>query len=588
MSGPGALTGTRLVARAASEPRRPPAKCHGCQVNRVAWVKPRVDYCYDCLPGGPFPAPACRACGSEEYFSEGLCACCHLGGPRYLGSCRGCLAWGVYRQHSWLCWSCTWWRTHYPVGRCLYCRREAWVGEQGACRLCLEQARFAQEPGRGLDLAGANRQGQQLFFANMAFQRRKTPRLGPEPRGPIPRPTTWRQEALFDIEPDAAVVRERALARDGELRWYCEAIVREHAVKYGWSKRQRNDVTRSLRLLQVLQDTPGGKIRATDVQQLPAYGGNITSTLDVLAEAGLLIDDRVSYVARFFADKTANLPEPMKQQLEVWLDVMLNGSSTPPRQRPRDKETVRIHIMGITPIISAWAAVGHQSLAEITVEHVRAALPATGSRRNWAEFGLRSLFKVLKGRKLIFADPTRGMRVTPVNSSIPLPLDTEVIRAELNSPKPSVALSVALVAFHGLSDNQLRELTLTDIVDGRLSLDGRVIPLADPVRVRLTAWLDYRAQTWPNTLNEHLIINQRTAPRTLAVGRGYWQRTKLRPQALREDRILQEIHATGGDVRRVCDLFGLSVSSAIRYAATIGQPELDAEHPSVPGTRDPR
>jgi hypothetical protein len=573
------------VTVTADGPRRPPAKCHRCQVNRVAWVKPRVDYCYQCLPGGPFIAPTCRACGSENYFSEGLCPRCHPGGPLYLGSCRGCLAWGVYRAHSWLCWVCRWWQTHYPLGVCLYCGRETRVGDRGACRLCLEQARSVQEPGRALDLADANRQGQQLFFANMAIAARKTPRLTPDHRdeadGFEPR-----QEALFDIDPDPAVVRKRALAKGHQLRSYCDAIVREHAMKYGWSKRQRNDVTRSLRLLQVLQQTPDGKIRATDVTELPIHGGNITSTIDVLAEAGLLIDDRPSHVARFFAGKTANLPEPMTQQLEVWLEVMLNGSTQQPRRRSRDPQTARLHIMGIAPIIEAWAAAGHQSFAEITAEQVRAALPASGSRRNWAEYGLKSLFTVLKGKKLIFANPTRGLRATRVNVSVPLPLDAGIVREELNSSKPGVALSVALVAFHALTDNQLRELKLTDVVDGRLTLDGRTIPLADPVRVRLAAWLDHRARTWPNTLNEHLLINQRTAPRLLPIGRGYWQRTNLRPQALREDRILQEIHATGGDVRRICDLFGLSVEASMRYAATLGHPDPQTTRASVPRTQD--
>jgi hypothetical protein len=570
---------------------RPPAKCNACQVNRVAWVKPRVDYCYACLPGGPFPAPACRACGTETYFSEGLCESCHPGGPQYLDSCRGCLAWGVYRAHSWLCWVCRWWQTHYPLGDCQHCGRNTRVGEQGACRLCLEQARMMQQPGRALDLPGANRQGQQLFLANMAFHRRKTPRLKPELRDPGGAPVIssgWRQLPLFDIEPDPVVVRERVLAPDRELRWYCDAIVRQHATEYGWSKRQRNDVTRSLRLLQVLHETPGAKIKATDVLQLPQYGGNITSTLDVLAAAGLLIDDRPSHVERYFAGRTANLPEPMKTQLKVWLEVMLNGSTTPPRRRSRDPQTARLHIMGIAPIIEAWAAAGHQSLAEITAEQVRAALPPSGSRRNFAEQGLRSLFTVLKANKLIFTNPTRGMPTTPVNVTVPLPMDTEVIREALNSPDPALAVSVALVAFHALSDNQLRELKLTDIVDGRLTLDGRTIPLAAPVRVRLAAWLDHRARTWPNTLNPYLLINQRTAPRLLPTGRGRWQRTNVRPQALREDRILQEIHASGGDVRRICDLFEISVPAAMRYAATLGHPDLNTTRAAVPETQDPK
>ena len=43
---------------------------------------------------------------------------------------------------------------------------------------------------------------------------------------------------------------------------------------------------------------------------------------------------------------------------------------------------------------------------------------------------------------------------------------------------------------------------------------------------------------------------------------------------IREDSILHEIHATGGDVRRVCDLFGLTVAGVMRYAATLDPPGL--------------
>jgi hypothetical protein len=354
---------------------RPPKKCIGCQVNRVAWVKPRVDYCYDCLPGGPFSPPACGKCGSATYFSDGLCETCHPGGPLYPGSCRGCLAWGVYRAHCWLCNSCRWWQTHYSPGECDFCGRNTWIAEQGACRLCLEQARMLQEPGRALDLAGANRHGQQLFIANLQFKRFKTRRLAPEPRQQRSQicPAAWQQIPMFQLDPDPELVKQRTLNASSELAQYCKDIVGEHAATHGWSKRQRNDVIRSLRLLQILQDTPGGKIRATDVLQLPRYGGNIVSTIDVLDAAGLLIDDRPTKIEHYFAAKTDTLPTTMKTQLEVWLEVMLNGSANAPRRRSRDPLTARIHIMGITPIIQAWAAAGHESLAEITPEQGRTA-----------------------------------------------------------------------------------------------------------------------------------------------------------------------------------------------------------------------
>ncbi|MFC8127352.1 hypothetical protein [Streptomyces sp. NPDC057302] len=62
------------------------------------------------------------------------------------------------------------------------------------------------------------------------------------------------------------------------------------------------------------------------------------------------------------------------------------------------------------------------------------------------------------------------------------------------------------------------------------------------------------------------IHQRRTAPRATAVSRAFPRGLlRINVQALREDRILQEIHATGGEIRRICDLFGLSITGALRY-----------------------
>ncbi|HEY5882399.1 MAG TPA: hypothetical protein VIU11_26045 [Nakamurella sp.] len=310
------------------------------------------------------------------------------------------------------------------------------------------------------------------------------------------------------------------------------------------------------------------------------------SALDILDAAGLLIDDRPDTITSYFARKTAGLPEAMTSQLTVWLDVMLNGSQQAPRRRSRDPQTARLHLLAIATIAHAWAAAGHRSFAEITTKHIRAALPERGPGRTVAETGLRSLFSVLKARKLIFTDPARGLRLTPVNHTVPLPLNTAAIRAALDSPDPAVALGVALVCFHALTSQQIVGLTLTDIVDGKLNLAGRSIPIAEPVRVRLTAYLDHRQRTWPASINPHLFISRRSAPRLRPVGRQFlWQYIDIKPQALREDRILQEIHATGGDVRRICDLFGINIQTAERYASTLAN-TTDSPRPPVPRTRN--
>jgi hypothetical protein len=53
-----------------------------------------------------------------------------------------------------------------------------------------------------------------------------------------------------------------------------------------------------------------------------------------------------------------------------------------------------------------------------------------------------------------------------------------------------------------------------------------------------------------------------------------WARQPIRPQALREDRILHEIHATGGDVQGICDLFNMSVAGTLRYTTALEHPGL--------------
>jgi hypothetical protein len=46
------------------------------------------------------------------------------------------------------------------------------------------------------------------------------------------------------------------------------------------------------------------------------------------------------------------------------------------------------------------------------------------------------------------------------------------------------------------------------------------------------------------------------------------------PWKLRQDRILDEAHATGGDVRRIRDLLGVTIDTALRYTATLEHPDL--------------
>lgn len=91
----------------------------------------------------------------------------------------------------------------------------------------------------------------------------------------------------------------------------------------------------------------------------------------------------------------------------------------------------------------------------------------------------------------------------------------------------------------------------------------------------MAAWLDYRSQRWPNTANP---ICSSISGRPRASGRsvtpGLAARVGIPVRAFRDDRILDEVNATDGDIRRICDLFGLGVTAALRYVDTLDHPGL--------------
>jgi hypothetical protein len=83
------------------------------------------------------------------------------------------------------------------------------------------------------------------------------------------------------------------------------------------------------------------------------------------------------------------------------------------------------------------------------------------------------------------------------------------------------------------------------------------------------AW-HYRQQTWPESVNPYLFTHARSWWLNQAVS-PQWIRDQLSlpAQSIRFDRILDEAHATGGDIRRLMDLFGISAETAHCYVRTL-------------------
>jgi hypothetical protein len=570
---------------------RAPKPCGACRQHPVAWTLPRVDLCYQCLPGGPFPPPPCRRCGSSDYYSAGLCGRCHNAAPQRVEACRDCLAWGVIRKHKWLCWRCRSWRQRFDRGTCRICATSAVpVDDDQLCQLCERQwvINF------GATVEEANAGGQQLFIANLPWpairpQGRRGAALRPaaaikhRQRSTRSRrvefaPVEYRQLVLFDLPRDLRAAQRLGTLpepRHDVMEAVLDAAVLDHAQRHGWPPSAIKRARIGMRVLQGIQDTPGAILLASDALLLNQVHLAALNVIEVATAAGLMLDDRQPAIHAWFATNTAGLPTPMRAELREWFDIMLEGSTRTPRRRPRSETTIRLHLRWALPALTAWAGDGHQSLREITPDDVRAVLPSAGNPRSTMGAGLRSILSVLKTRKLLFVNAIARVRSGGHERRQPLPLDTGIIREALTSANPARAALAALIAFHALRAGDLLNAHLTDMADGRMRLGERTIPLAEPARVRIAAWLEHRARTWPNSANPHLFINHANATHLGPVGRRWLSLTLGMPaRVLREDRILHEIHATGGDVRRICDLFGLTVGGALRY--------LPAEDPALP------
>jgi len=475
------------------------------------------------------------------------------------------------------------------MGQCRICQTSPRpVDRDQLCRLCQRQSLLID----GLTVEEANAGGQQLFLANLAFpaKRRKgstglTRRRRPARGVPAPggfTPVTHRQLVLLELPRDLAYARDRQTLpapRDEQMAIVLDIAVREHARQHGWPKSSTKRTRTSARVLLGLQDTPGAPLLASDALLLLQIDLPALNLIEAAGAAGLLLEDRPLAIHAWFATMTAALPDPMRGEVSEWFNVMVNGSMTPPRRRPRSEITTRVHLSWALPALTAWASIGHLSLREISPAEIRAVLPPSGNPRSTMGAGLRSIFTVLRARKTIFINPMHRIPTGGHETRDPLPLDLAVIREALHSPDPARAALAALAAFHALRAGDLLGAHLTDIQDGRLQMGDRSLPLADPVRERVSAWLDHRAQQWPRTINSHLFINHWTSTRIDPVGRRWLSLTLGIPtRLLREDRILHEIDASGGDVRRLCDLFGLTVGGALRYLPPFEASPTDANN----------
>ena len=421
--------------------------------------------------------------------------------------------------------------------------------------------------------------GQQLMFAHMH-------NLGRVPRPPVPaqrlvwpeRPLRYQQLVMFDITPNLRPGRAVAPAPvDVVLAAALDEHVSHVSVRDHWTWTYTSQVRAAVRIVLGLQHTPGAAITATEIKVLAQLRLPARTVRDLLAEVGMLDDDRTPAIRLWFEERTRHLTPPMRTELSVWFDIMTNGSTITPRRKPRNQGTCGLYLRWALPTLTDWNTAGHDSLREISRTDVLAALPPGGLDRAQTGQALRSIFNILKARKLVFVNPADRIPTWTSSEQIPLPANLDVIARTLDTSNPTRAAIAALSVFHGVRSAQIRRLHLTDIRDRRIHIEDRSIPLAEGAYTRIVAYLAHRQQHYPDSINPHLFINRRTTHRLEPVGPRWLRLAVDLPGglgALRQDRILDEAIASNGDTRRLCDLFGLSISAATRYTNTISHPDL--------------
>jgi hypothetical protein len=166
-----------------------------------------------------------------------------------------------------------------------------------------------------------------------------------------------------------------------------EQVIADHAAGHGWNTRVIEQTRQGIRIVLGMQDTPGAPVQVTVINRLAGIGVAARPVRDVLERIGMVDDDRTPTIEAWFERSIVALPEPMRDELRVWWDVMVHGSTRAPRRHPRSPKTARSQLLFVLPTLRCWAQ-NHESLREINRADVLAALPTGGSARSTTLQGL--------------------------------------------------------------------------------------------------------------------------------------------------------------------------------------------------------
>ncbi|PZS27120.1 MAG: hypothetical protein DLM61_17275 [Pseudonocardiales bacterium] len=511
-------------------------------------------------------------------------------------SCADCDAWGL----DVVCGGCHAWRKAYPPGRCMRCRRHGLPLVKTLCRCCTITAVVGDH-----DIGGST----QLWFGGSL-----APRLYQRAGALGYQPVKWRAMALQRarratptpisehlIDPDQLILLDpprrwdavtASTSRPPSLTADAAALLNQlgaHGRDQGWNHDNLTACRRTLRILlaHLGADAP---LREADIRAVASTDskGSALRALHFLAAHHTVIADATRQLSpdqRFVDTTIASMPTGVANELQRWVDVARGlGRRAHP---PLNWCIIRNYLAYASPVIKEWAG-RVESLREITAGDVATVLAArSGNNAQTLRTALRSIFRALKQERLVFADPTRGVRLATV-PSLPAPLSSDTLHGLIERADHAIGrLAIALVAVHGLGITDLRALRFADLdaTRGRLRVtraQGRDhLIYLDRMTHRLAlVWLQVRHENWPRTQNPHLLITGHSAisatdaPIAGMTLRRTFSNLGVQPSQLREDRILNEAALTSDPVHLI-RLFGISPATAMHYV-TAAHPERHA------------
>jgi integrase len=503
-------------------------------------------------------------------------------------SCRDCGCWGMRS----LCSGCRSWRRSrgYPLGQCRRCRHSQLPLQDGLCRCCtIVLAEHGEQ--------ALHQPWTQLWFGGLFALRLKTRAglLGYQPphwrvrdralaARPNPPPISAhlvdpRQGVLFDVRRDwsrIAAAPDLPTLTPGAAELL--AAFRQQARQRRWNHENLRSADNALRFLLgwLGADAP---IPEEDIRSLSSAvpWASARRALVFLTERDLVIPNperEISADQRWIDTTLAALPAGLASDIRRWVAAMRGHGR---RGRPPASVTViRNYLGSALPVLVEWDRRG-LALREITSDEIRTVLARhTGTAAQSLRTALRCIFGMLKQERVVFRDPTRGIKLAAVRN-LPTPVPNDRLLGLIDRIDGAMGqLIAALVAVHALHTTEIRTLVLSDLDASAGTLiiyrasRRHTIYLEDFSHRLVLDWVRFRHHRWPMTTNPHLFLTDHTAyalgdpPIANTTITTVFRPLGLQPHQLRRDRILNEASVTADPIH-LMRLFGISARTAMRY-----------------------